>query len=101
MKRRLWLLPVCLAVGCSAKVPPLSPASQAMVRKFEQQIDRHKTQTFEEMCKEIEKLHSDKKITDEEHAALHSVCGQASRGEWDRAKGNLDLLVKSMAEKKE
>jgi hypothetical protein len=91
---------VCVALGCGAKVPPLSSDSQAMVRKFDEHFSRHKTQTFEGLCKDVDKMHNSKKITDEEFDALHKVCGPASTGQWDRAKANLDPLLKAMNEKK-
>ena len=99
MKRAL-LLVGCLLLGCGAKVPPLSSESKAMVRKFETHMPQHKTQLFEGLCKDVEKMHDSKKITDEEYKALHSVCGPASTGQWDRAKSNLDPLLKAMNEAK-
>src|SRR5262245_61735344 len=98
--KRIMALSFCVLMGCGAKVPPLSSESKAMIRKFEAQFSAHKTQTFDQLCKEVDKLHSSKKITDQEFEALHGVCGPASTGQWDRAKPNLELLVKAANEQK-
>jgi hypothetical protein len=98
--KRVLIFTACLALGCGAKVPPLSSESQAIVRKFEEHLPKHRTQLFEGLCKDVEKLHDTKKITDEEYAALHNVCGPASTGQWDRAQENLEPLKKAVSEKK-
>jgi hypothetical protein len=98
--KRIIALSFCVLMGCGAKVPPLSSESKAMIRKFDDQFSKHKTATFEQLCKEVDKLHSSNKISDQEFEALHGVCGPASTGQWDRAKPNLDLLLKALDEQK-
>ena len=99
MRQLILLLPLAL-LGCGSKVPPLSSESKAMVRKFEEHLPRHKTQTFETLCKDVEKMHDTNKISDEEFEALHKVCGPASTGQWDRAQSNLQPLLQAADEKK-
>lgn len=98
--KRLIVLSFCVLMGCGSKMPPLSSESKAMIRKFDEHLPKHKTQLFEGLCKDVEKLHSSNKISDQEFEALHSVCGPASTGQWDRAKSNLDPLLKTMNEQK-
>ena len=98
--RRISVFALVMLAGCGAKTPPLSSESKAMVSRFEEHLPRHKTQTFEGLCKDVEKMHDTKKISDLEYDALHKVCGPASTGQWDRAKVALDNLVKSVDEKK-
>src|SRR5262245_20314118 len=99
--KRLLAFAFCLVLGCGAKVPPLSSESQLMVRKFEDHMPRHKTQTFESLNKDLEKLHDSKKITDEEYQVLHKVCEPASKGQWDRATTALEPLLKAPEAKKQ
>jgi hypothetical protein len=100
MKRLLVFL-FCALLGCGgSKAPPLSSDSKAMIRKFEEHLPNHKTQLFEGLCKEVDRLHNSNKISDEEFQSLHSVCGPASTGQWDRAKTNLEPLSKAMNEQK-
>jgi len=99
MKRSLALA-ACFVVGCGAKVPQFSQQGQALVKKFEQQVPQHQTAAFEQLCKEVDKMHDQKKLSDEEYQALHKVCGQAKEGQWDRAAANLKPLTESLAAKK-
>ena len=99
MKRVLSLV-ACLAVGCGGKATQFSQQGQAIVKRFEQQMPQHQTAAFEQLCKEVEKMHDQKKLSDEEYQALHSVCGQAKEGQWDRATANLKPLTESLAAKK-
>jgi hypothetical protein len=98
--KRLLALFACVVVGCGGKVPPLSSQAQALVKKFEQQLPKHQTAAFDQLCKEVDKMHEQKKLTDEEYQALHKVCGQAKDGQWDRATDNLKPLKESMEAKK-
>ena len=98
--KRLFAFVACFAVGCGGKVPQFSQQGQAMVKKFEQQVPQHQTAAFKQLCDEVEKMHKQKKLTDEEHNALHKVCGQAKEGQWDRAAANLKPLTDSVAAKK-
>ena len=98
--KRLLALVACFAVGCGGKALQFSQQGQAMVKKFEQQIPQHKTAAFEQLCKEVDKMHDQKKLSDEEYQALHKVCGQAKDGQWDRAAANLKPLTDARAEKK-
>lgn len=98
--KRLLALVACFAVGCGGKAPQFSQQGQAMVKKFEQQMPQHKTVAFKQLCEEVDKMHKEQKLTDEEHQALHKVCGQAKEGQWDRATANLKPLTDSLAEKK-
>jgi hypothetical protein len=98
--KRIVILMLLAGLGCGSKPPPLSAESKAMILKFDEHLSRHKTQTFEGLCEQIEKLHETKRITDEEHSALHKVCGPASTGQWDRAKAALDPLLKAMSSEK-
>ena len=98
--KRLLALVACLAVGCGAKAPQFSQQGQALVKKFEQQLPAHQTVAFEQLCKEVEKMHDQKKLSDEEYQALHKVCGQAKEGQWDRASANLKPLTEALAAKK-
>jgi hypothetical protein len=99
--RRAALIAVAVMLGCSGKTAPLSSEGQAMLKKFETHLPRHKVEAFESMCKDVEKLHDSKKITPEEYEALHKVCGPASTGQWDRAQVAFDALTKAQqAEKK-
>ena len=98
--KRLLALVVCFAVGCGGKPIQFSQQGQALIRKFEQQLQQHQTAPFEQLCKEVDKMHDQKKLSDEEYQALHKVCGQAKAGQWDRAAANLKPLTESLAEKK-
>ncbi len=98
--KRLLALVACLAVGCGGKSPQLSQQGQAMVKKFEQQLPQHKTPTFKQLCEEVDKMHDQKKLSDEEYQARHKVCGQAKDGQWDRAAANLKPLSDAVAAKK-
>ena len=98
--KRLLALVACFVVGCGGKAPQFSQQGQAMVMKFKQQLPQHRTAAFEQLCKEVDKMHNQKKLSDEEHQALHKVCGQAKDGQWDRAEANLKPLTESLAEKK-
>jgi hypothetical protein len=93
-------LSACFVVGCGGKAPPLSPQAQSLVKKFDQQLPQHQTAAFEQLCKEVDKMHDQKKLNDEEYQALHKVCGQAKDGQWDRATENLKPLKESMEAKK-
>ena len=97
--KRLLALTACVALGCGGKATPMSAQAKTWAKKFEQQLPQHSTATFKQLCEEVEKQHSTKKITDEEFAALHKVCGQAKDGQWDRAEKALKPLLES-ADKK-
>ena|SRR3972149_1343812 len=103
MNRRMWerfvLAGMCLMIGCG-EAPKFSAQAQGMLKKFEQQMPQHKMQTFEQICKSVEKMHDDKKLTDEEYEALHRVCGQASTGQWDHAEEALKELVETHGSQK-
>jgi hypothetical protein len=60
----------------------------------------HQTAAFEQLCKEVDRMHDQRTLTDEEYEALHKVCGQAKEGQWDRAAANLKSLTESLAAKK-
>lgn len=98
--KRLLVLVACFAVGCGGKAPQLSQQGETLVKKFEQQLPQHQTAAFEQLCKEVDKMHDQKKLSDEEYQALHKVCGQAKDGQWDRATENLKPLTESLAAKK-
>ncbi len=93
--KRLMVVVICFVGGCGGKAPPLSAQAKTMAKKFEQQLPQHKTEIFKQLCDEIEKMHTGKKLTDEEYTALHKVCGPAKEGQWDRAESALKPLKES------
>ena len=98
--KRLLAVVACFAVGCGGKAPEFSQQAKAIVKKFEQQLPQHKTASFKQLCEEVDKMHDQKKLSDEEYQALHKVCGQAKEGQWDRAAANLKPLTESLAQTK-
>ncbi len=98
--KRLIVALACVALGCGGKVPQLSEQGKSFMKRFEQQMPNHKTPAFKQMCDEIEKLHDQKKMSDEEYKALHKVCGPGGEGQWDRATAGLKALTAAQSEKK-
>jgi hypothetical protein len=99
--KRLTVLLALLVAGCGGKAPPMSAQAKSLAKKFEQQLATNNPAIFKQLCDEVEKMHTSKKLTDEEHEALHKVCGQAKDGQWDRAKAALKPLLEAIeAEKK-
>jgi len=92
MKRAVPLV-LCLVLGCGGKAPPMSAQAKSMAKKFEQQLPKHSTDVFKQLCEEVDKMHKGKKLTDEEYNALHRVCSQAKDGQWDRAEKALKPLL--------
>ena len=98
MKR--WLsLAACLVLGCGGKPLQFSEPGKAMVQRFEAQLPQHKTAAFKQMCEELDRMHKDGKVSDEEYEALHRVCGQAKEGQWDRAASSLKPLSEALKAK--
>ena len=94
MKRLIPLL-VLLTLGCGSKAPPMSEQAKSLAKKFEQQLPKHSAPTFKQLCGDVDKMHDQQKLTDEEYNALHKVCGQAKEGQWDRAASALKPLLEA------
>ena len=87
---------VCLAllvvVGCSHE-PAISKANVKAVDKLRAAIAAKKSDWLDRSAKQIEGIHEQGKLSEDEYAALSPIIADARKGHWDDAHDKLTRLI--------
>jgi DNA-binding transcriptional regulator YiaG len=93
MRKAVLVGTLCI-LGCGGGVAQFTTSEQkTLLQRLEKQLAEEKLPPIEQLCDQIKKLHERSKLSNEQYAALESVCKHARVGDWEKAKQALQPII--------
>jgi hypothetical protein len=92
--RWIWVgLTVLVMIGCGSNEPAISKGSVKLVEKLRASVVAKKADWLEATAKQIDSVHQQGKLSDDEYAALELIVTDGRQEHWDDANTKLLRLI--------
>jgi hypothetical protein len=96
--RLLWLgvwlmLAWPIIVGCSSNEPAIAKANVKLIEKLRAAVTAKNADWLATTAKQMQLARQQRKLSDEENAALEPIVADARLGQWDAANTRLQALI--------